>query len=324
MKIAITSNNKLPVEHYGGTERVIWCLAKNLSLLGHEVYLIAPTGSKCDFAEVLIYSEYSDIRNLTLDKIDIVHYNSPVNYDLNIPYIITVHGNVKFGQQISRQAVFVSQNHASRYGSCVYVHNGIDCDINLTLSSFRNHFHFLGKAAWRKKNVRGAIKCAKKAGYTKIDILGGTRLNFSMGFRFTPDSHALFHGMVDNNYKNTIMSKSRGLVFPVRWNEPFGLAITESLLAGCPVFGTPYGSLPELIPNEVGFLSAKSDELSEAMNNSGQWKPKDCRDFAIENFSSRKMALKYLEIYERVLAGEILNKSVPTLQKQEPKLLPFE
>ena len=70
--------------------------------------------------------------------------------------------------------------------------------------------------------------------------------------------------------------------------------------------------------------SADSDELAEAMKNSDQWKPKVCRDYAIENFNSKKMALKYLEIYERVIDGEVLNDSIPTLQKPEPKLLPFK
>ena len=166
--------------------------------------------------------------------------------------------------------------------------------------------------------------CAKKANRGPIDILGGRRLNFNMGFRFTMDLNTRFHGMVDDDFKYKVMSSSKGLVFPVRWHEPFGLAIIESLFAGCPVFGTPYGSLPELVPNDVGFLSANSDDLAEAMKDTGQWKPEICRDYAVENFSSKKMALKYLEIYERVIDGEVLNKSIPTLREPEPKLLPFK
>jgi glycosyltransferase involved in cell wall biosynthesis len=110
-----------------------------------------------------------------------------------------------------------------------------------------------------------------------------------MGFRLTLDPVAHFHGMVDDCLKYKVMSKSKGLVFPVLWNEPFGLAIIESLFAGCPVFGTPYGSLPELVPSEVGFLSASSDELAEAMKDSQQWKPQVCRDYAVENFNSKKI-----------------------------------
>ena len=144
-----------------------------------------------------------------------------------------------------------------------------------------------------------------------------------MGFRFTTSFNAKFHGMVNDPYKFKVMSMSKGLVLPVLWNDPCPNAVIESLLAGCPVFGTPYGSLPELVPSEVGFLSASSDELAEAMKDSQQWKPQVCRDYAVENFNSKKMALKYVEIYERVLDGEVLNKEPPQLKEPEPKLLPF-
>ena len=129
--------------------------------------------------------------------------------------------------------------------------------------------------------------------------------------------------MVEDDYKYNLMKKSKGLVFPVRWNEPFGLALTESLYCGCPVFGTPYGSLTELIPPEVGFLSTNSDDLAEAMKNSDHWKTKECHDYAVENFNARKMALEYIEIYQRVLDGEVLNPSAPVNTKKDPKLLPF-
>ena len=59
------------------------------------------------------------------------------------------------------------------------------------------------------------------------------------------------------------------------------------------------------------------------MKDSQQWKPQVCRDYAVENFNTKKMALKYVEIYERVLDGEVLNKEPPQLKEVEPKLLPF-
>jgi len=60
------------------------------------------------------------------------------------------------------------------------------------------------------------------------------------------------------------------------------------------------------------------------MKESANWKPQVCRDYAMENFNSRKILLKYLSLYERVLAGEVLIKKIPTLIAKEPKLLPFQ
>ena len=322
MRIAVTSQIKLPVSLYGGAERVIWDLCHELSALGHEVYLIAPPGSRCDFAQVVEHNFHTDISKVIPDSVDLVHFFSKVPRGFEYPFIYTIEGNASFGEELPQQTVFVSYNQAIRHGGNCVVHNGLTpCETNLTHE--RSSFHFLGKAAWRRKNVKGAIRCARKANSGKIDILGGTRINFNMGFRFTLDPIARFHGMVDNSKKYKVMESSKGLVFPVCWNEPFGLAIIESLFSGCPVFGTPYGSLPELVPSEVGFLSASSDELADAMKDSQQWKPQVCRDYAVENFNSKKMALSYVEIYERVLSGEILNKEPPSLKKPEPKLLPF-
>jgi glycosyltransferase involved in cell wall biosynthesis len=323
MKIAITSNIALPVEKYGGAERVIWQLSQTLSFLGHDVTLIAPPGSKCEFCDIINFDFKSDIRELVENRFDVVHFNTKHKELMDFPHIFRIGGNPAFGEELSPQTVFVSQNQANRYGAVCFIHNGYSMS-NFDFSTKKVAFHFLGKAAWRRKNVRGAILCAKKANRTPIDILGGTRLNFNMGFRFTTDLHARFHGMVDDDFKNQIMLSSKGLVFPVRWNDPCPNAVIESLFAGCPVFGTPYGSLPELVPAEVGFLSASSDELAEAMKESANWKPQNCRDYAMESFNSKKMALSYLEIYERVIEGEVLNRNNPTLQKPEPKLLPFE
>ena len=68
--------------------------------------------------------------------------------------------------------------------------------------------------------------------------------------------------MVGGNKKNRLLQHSKGLIFPVKWDEPFGLAITESLYCGCPVFGTPYGSLPELVPSDVGFLAEDMNDIA--------------------------------------------------------------
>ncbi len=62
-----------------------------------------------------------------------------------------------------------------------------------------------------------------------------------------------------------LLNQSKGLIFPVLWHEPFGLAITESLFYGCPIFGTPYGALPEIVQSEYGFLSNDSKELINAI-----------------------------------------------------------
>jgi glycosyltransferase involved in cell wall biosynthesis len=105
--------------------------------------------------------------------------------------------------------------------------------------------------------------------------------------------------MVGDPEKKEILRKSRALLFPVRWHEPFGIAITEALASGCAVFGTPYGSLPEIINSEVGFLSAREDEIVQALR-SKSFTPAACRARVSQGFTHLDMAKSYLEHYQSV------------------------
>jgi glycosyltransferase involved in cell wall biosynthesis len=129
---------------------------------------------------------------------------------------------------------------------------------------------------------------------------------------------------VGGREKFQLLNDSKGLIFPVRWHEPFGLAIIESLYFGCPVFGTPYGSLPEIVTDAVGHLSNKGAVLAEAIEHSEAYSRRQCHEYARDRFSAAKMATAYLEKYERVLSGAFLNAIKPSLQAVQPeKFLPW-
>lgn len=328
MNVLIVLNTHLPVVTYGGTERVVWYLAHELQKKGHKVTFLAAAGSVCPFAECLPYLDNEPIDRQIPEYIDVVHFqNSTLGYNGKKPYIVTYHGN--FLHDIDRNAVFVSKNHAKRNNSESYVHNGLDWDDYgpLNLSDTRGYFHFLGKAAWRVKNLKGAIDIVKALPKEKLYVLGGSRLNFKMGFRFTLSPRIKFYGMVGGKDKITLLQHSRGLIFPVRWHEPFGLAITESLYCGAPVFGTTYGSLPELIPSEVGFLTNSKKAMVEHIVNEYDYSPKRCHEYAKEMFNSRLMAERYITKYEMVMNGNYLNNIQPHPQpneSRERKDFPFE
>lgn len=317
MRIVLVNTGKIPVALYGGTERVVWSMGKELHRLGHQVTFLVAPGSACDFARVLPL----DVKRKLADQIpkdtDLVHFHFPPSdmEGLQMPRLVTVHGNWK-RKDMDYNSVFVSQNHASRYGSGTFVHNGLDWDeydfAGVTLPG--DYFHFLAKAAWQVKNVRGAIEVIRRTGKEKLIVMGGNRLNVKMGFRFTLSRRVRFYGMVGGSKKYKLISGSKGLIFPVTWHEPFGLSVIESLFYGCPVFGTPYGSLPELVLPEVGFLSNSAAELSAAIKNSSGYSRKRCHEYAAEHFSARAMVQSYLPLYERVLKGERLNERIPGLK----------
>lgn len=307
MHIAIVHNALLPAQLYGGTERVVYALGRTLSRLGHEVTFICRESSTAPFAHIQPMDTTRSIGEQIPTGVDIVHFNDAVPKDFNVrPYIVTINGNLGDGCMAPPMAVFVSRNHAQRHGSEHFVYNGLDWDdypkADLTLQ--RDSYHFLGKAAWHVKNVRGAIRIVRHVPGAQLHVLGGTRLNLKMGFRFTASPRIHFHGMVDNNAKCDYISHSLGLVFPVLWDEPFGLCLTESLYYGAPVFGTQRGSLPEIITPEVGFLSNDEEELTRHIAEGHDYSPQRCHDYAVDLFGAEPMARAYLDVYQSVLNGQ--------------------
>ena len=316
MNICIFINSVIPVTKYGGTQRVMWDLGKELSRahIGegkNKVYFLAKKGSVCDFATVIPYDPARGIDEQIPEDVDIIHFNGGT-LETKRPYIVTYHGN-RTPEVVDMNAVFVSADHARRHGSRSFVYNGLDWDAYgpVNLDAERTHYHFLGNAAWRVKNVKGAINVVKALPGERIKVMGGVRLNFKMGFRFTLTPKARFMGMVGGTEKTDCLQHSKGLVFPVMWDEPFGLAITESLYFGAPVFGTPYGSLPELVTPDVGFLTNRQDEMTAHLKSGAAYSPKTCHEYARDKFNSRLMAEAYMAKYEAVLNGQTLNDTRP-------------
>lgn len=309
MHIGLFVDAVLPPARYGGTERVVVWLGRAFVELGHKVTYFAQAGSRVDFAELCVLENGVPAADPRALGIDIMHlHNGTLPEGFDLPLCVTMHGNSRSPQTLHPNTVFVSQSHAHCHNASAFVHNGVDGRDypEPDFAARGGHFAFLAKAAWRVKNVSGAIAIARKAG-APIDILGGTRLNFKMGFRLTVDPNARFHGMVGDVEKNRYLRPARGLIFPVLWNEPFGVAVAEAMYFGCPVFATPYGALPELVTPEVGHLSASLSELADAARAAENYDRRAIHDHWRTHFSARTMALKYLGYYQRILDGETLH-----------------
>ncbi|MEA1874317.1 MAG: glycosyltransferase [Bacteroidota bacterium] len=326
MHITIVYEGKIPVKTYGGTGRDIWYLGEELNKRGHKVTYLVAEGSESPFAEVRILDKTTNINAQIPEETDIVNIHYPPKQPIEKPHMVSIHGNTNNTETtFPINSHFVSRNHAHRYGSESFIYNGINWDDypkpNLNMS--RKGYHFLGNAAWKVKNLKAAMKIARR-NKTSLEVLGGYRLNFKMGMRFTLDSKIHFHGMVGNDMKARVIQQSNGLLFPVLWDEPMGLAIIESLYYGAPVFGTPYGALPELVIDSVGSLSANLSELVDAAANANEYNNIACHEYARETFNAKRMCDKYLNYFEIILEGKTINQKAPQLiDKQANKYLPF-
>lgn len=322
MHILLVNHSPVPVFAYGGTERVIWDLAQGLVDQGHRVSFLVPKGSTCPFAQVIELNPQLTLQQQIPADVDLVHFqfNPGLDFECGKPWLMTQHGNSDVGAPLPLNTVFVSGNHAARHGAQCFIHNGLDWRAYgpADLHTERTHFHFLGKAMWRVKNVQGAIDVSKKA-HVPLVVMGGTRLNIKRGFRFTWSRSVQFLGMVGGETKFNTMRQSRGLIFPVRWHEPFGLAVIESLYFGCPVFATPYGALPEIVSPECGVLSDRLSVLSDAVSHQ-VFDRQACHARAIELFNAERMTNAYVLAYQKVLACEALNDKQPVMINVASKL----
>ena len=320
------SHYSLPPEKYGGTERVVWYLAQEQEKAGHEVRYLWGKGKNLP-ANAIVGDKKKPVAEQIDDWPDIVHFHRPYDGELHKPYVSTEHGNASEPRSYSQNCIFLSKKHAENHGASCYVYNGLDWnDYGApNLDNPGDYFHFLAKANAPSKNLKGTIKIAREAG-VKLKVLGGDRINLKRKYPyFYLSPKVSFHGMVGGTEKLNLLKNSQGLLFPVQWHEPFGLALIESLYLGTPVFASPYGAIPEIVSEpEMGIVSDSYSDLIDGVKNIDSFSRKICHQIAKERFSSEKMFRGYQKCYEKVLSNEVLNPVRPETQGSGGILLPMK
>lgn len=301
MRIVLEHRAVIPPARYGGTERVVTWLARGLVEAGHEVALISePSPHPLPGVQAIAWTpDWPEKNRELLKRADALHLWAPPGHPrYECPVLVTIGGNGKPGEAFHPNTVFVSQDHARRHGARFHVYNGLDPADWEADASRGEHLVFLAKASWKVKNLAGAIQVARAA-RLPLEVLGSRSLPLELQ-RLLPRWRGVrYHGMVDDAYKRRILRGARALLFPVRWDEPFGIAMTEALASGCPVLGTPYGSLPEVVTPQVGFLSADGKALVRILGEPLP-APAVCRERVLRDLTYRHMTEAYLGLYARI------------------------
>ena len=108
-------------------------------------------------------------------------------------------------------------------------------------------------------------------------------------------------GTVAGQERDDLLASARASLFPLRWEEPGGTAVVESLALGTPVVATARGCLPELIEHgRTGLLTTDEEELGDLVLAAELLDPDECRRVAAQRFTPAVMAQRYVELYERV------------------------
>ncbi len=304
MKIAHLIWTRFPVEGYGGTERVCYWLAKAQAEMGHEVTVLCKEGSKLPFAKTVSVPDiFPDLDVYLPPGTEIVQLYQNMNFTTTHPVLLNIGGNGQAGEKFHPNTVFVSESHAKRHGWTEFVHNGIDVSEYPLKKEKQDYLLFMAKAKWRVKNLAGSIKIAKAAGM-RLDVGGGRAGCWHR--------NVYSHGEVGGARKLELLQNASALLFPVIWEEPFGLAVVEAMACGTPVVATPRGALPEIVTAESGVLADSFEGLVDGISRAKKLSPEACRARVESAFTHRKMAEKYLDYYRRVLRNGKLRDGFPS------------
>ncbi|WP_211244839.1 glycosyltransferase family 4 protein [Intrasporangium oryzae] len=326
----------VPPEGYGGVEAVIASLVDSLVDRGHHVTLLA-AGHNGTRAQrfVRTFAQPSSVRlgdavpevvnaarvaqRLACEEVDLVHDHTLAGALLAIgrrtPTVVTVHGPTTdlaelyrpLGKAVQLVAISDAQRAvAPDLNWIATVHNGIDVLSYPFVEAKLDYAVFLGRYH-PEKAPHLAIDAARAAG-VPILLAGKCTEPVEIAYyereirpRLGPD--VIDTGPADATRKRRILAEARVLLFPLCWEEPFGLVMAEALACGTPVVALRRGSVAEVVVHGVtGIVVDTPDELPAAIHRAALLDPRDCRADVATRFAAETMADGYEAAYHRVLA----------------------
>jgi len=333
---------EVPPASYGGIEAVVADLADRLVKHGNDVLLIGSgrDQTKARFAQTYavppseqlgqpvpeVVQAAAAARILEAESragrpVDIVHDHCLAGPLLargrEVPTVVTMHGPVEgelleyfreLGDTISLVAISDAQRRrAPELPWAGTVHNAIDVAAYPYREDKDDVVAWLGRYC-QEKAPHLAIDAARGAGLPIICAGKCTeppeRAYFKAEIepRLGPDVSQL--GMADFDTKTDLLARARCLVFPIQWEEPFGLVMIEAMVCGTPVVALRRGSVPEVVVDGVtGFVVDDPSELPEAIVDAKTLDPAACRRHVEQNFDLDLMARGYERIYRSLTSA---------------------
>lgn len=342
MKIAQVAPlwERVPPLTYGGTELVVSQLTDELVRRGHEVTLFASGDSQtlacleavCPRAirldpEIKDYTVYEMLEISQVyeraAEFDLIHSHIglavlAIASRVKTPTIHTLHGNFtpensKLFQLYHKQP-YISISNAQRQLDLNYlrtVYNGIDVEKYSFFAQPQepSYLAFLGRLS-PEKGPHHAIAVAKQTGLPlkiagKIDA--SDRSFFEREIAPQIDGkHIEYIGEVNRAQKIELLGNASVTLFPITWDEPFGLVMVESMATGTPVIGLNRGSVPEVIaPGKSGFICNTIEEMVAAIPQALELNRQTCREYVEQHFGIAQMVDGYEAAYQELLTNRI-------------------
>jgi glycosyltransferase involved in cell wall biosynthesis len=111
-----------------------------------------------------------------------------------------------------------------------------------------------------------------------------------------------FIGYVGEVERSRLLGGARALLYPIHYQEPFGLVLVESMMCGTPVAAMRLGAVPEILDEDVtGCTTGNRDEFCQTVVRAMALDRTKVRVTATARFSADRMVREYAEVYARVI-----------------------
>ena len=351
MKIAQIAplQESVPPLGYGGIELVVSLLTDELVRRGHDVTLFATEDSQTlatleagattglrrlnlSPEECMVYLEMELSRVFQrADEFDMIHSHVgqaalPFVELITTPTVHTIHGyfpqlsQKMFKQHPQQNYISISKAQQKDIPELNYigtVYNAIDIDQYTFHPEPQQppYLAFLGRIS-KCKGPHIAIEIAKRVGIP-LKIAGKVdRANEDFFYKsvepFIDNEQIIFIGELKSKDKNQFLGEALATLFPISWNEPFGLVMIESMVCGTPVIASIRGSTPEIIiDGKTGFLCDENDieAMSVAVSRIHEINREDCYRHITQNFTVKQMVDGYERIYKQILRQSSSHKA---------------
>lgn len=324
----------VPPKGYGGTELFIARLAEGLSKLGQKVVVYTNGESTVAVEKRWIYQAShwpvtdegeANLRELehttwavrdAAQECDVIHVNNsqgvicsrfaetPFAHTIHHPHELSLSQLYRRFPLIQYVAISEFQHRQESLPRMSTIHHGVDFSRYKLGEGKRQYLSFLGRIA-PIKGTHLAIAVAKKAG-VPLKIAGEIQPIFRDYFETQIKPHIdgkfiEYVGIADLQAKNELLGNSLAMLFPIQWDEPFGLVLIESMACGAPVLALPGGSVSEVVREGVaGYICHSVDELAFRATRL-DLSPRAIRRYAEGHFSAHRMAAQYCRLYEKLL-----------------------